>query len=169
MIRINIEVDTVGQARLALRELLGEELTISGEPAVVPAPKATRGRKPSASTEGNASAGSADATLSANGSGSEATGSAESVSNEGNAAAGAAETTATGAGASQPATGDMSALRDEVRTKGVKYGQPHNGGQGALKELITQFGSATGKFSGIPDEQLSALNIRLDELLVYAK
>lgn len=88
---------------------------------------------------------------------------------EGNAVAEtAAPATATVAAPSQPVA-DAATLRDEVRTKGVKYGMPHNGGQGALKELIAQFGSTTGKLSGVPDEQLAGLGARLDELLVDAK
>lgn len=144
MIRINIEVDTVGQARLALRELLGENLTEKTTEEEQVAPPKPRGRgKAATSTEGNAA------------------GTAENGSTE--------EPQAASPSTAPSATTSPSDLRDEVRTKGVKYGQPHNGGQGALKELITQFGSATGKFSGIPDEQLPALNARLDELLVDAK
>jgi hypothetical protein len=39
------------------------------------------------------------------------------------------------------------------------------GGAQALKELFIEMGSPAGKWSAIPDENLPALNARLDELL----
>lgn len=61
--------------------------------------------------------------------------------------------------------GDATPSREEIAKKAMAYGAPTKGGPNALKELFTQHGSANGKWSEVPNDQLPAINIRLDELL----
>lgn len=115
---------------------------IGGETSVEDKPAPRRGgRKPAAAAEPSAEGNSA-------------------ASTDSNAPA------STGAAASPTAsTAQTGNLLDEVRSKCVAFGQPTKGGNVALKELLTQHGSAQGNFSGVPAENLPALNARLDELL----
>jgi hypothetical protein len=53
--------------------------------------------------------------------------------------------------------------RDSVAKKCTAYGQ--KGGPAALKELFVEMGSESGRWSGVPDENLAALDARLDDLL----
>lgn len=72
-----------------------------------------------------------------------------------------------GASEEQSSAADSSGTvtRESVAAKCTQYGSPQKGGPAALKQLFTEFGSANGKWSEITDDQLPALNVRLDELL----
>lgn len=68
-------------------------------------------------------------------------------------------------GASSEATGasDAAVTRESVATKCTQYSS--KGGVAALKELFVEFGAENGKWSGVADDKLVALNARLDDLL----
>ena len=58
---------------------------------------------------------------------------------------------------------DPAELRKFVEPKCLAFST--KGGAQALKELFIEHGSAEGKWTKVPDENLPALNARLDELL----
>lgn len=68
-------------------------------------------------------------------------------------------------GAPSEATGatDADVTRESVATKCTQYSS--KGGVAALKELFVEFGAESGKWSGVTDDKLPALNARLDDLL----
>jgi hypothetical protein len=66
-----------------------------------------------------------------------------------------------GSASSPPSDGEIT--RATVEPKCMAFSQ--KGGAQALKELFIEMGSPAGKWSAIPDENLPALNARLDELL----
>ncbi|MFL6728083.1 MAG: hypothetical protein ACJ8FS_16450 [Sphingomicrobium sp.] len=74
------------------------------------------------------------------------------------------EPEAAGAAQADPAAvSGATPTRDEIATKCTLFSS--KGGTQALKELFIEAGSPEGKWSKVPDENLPALNARLDELL----
>lgn len=152
MIRISIEADTAHAAREQMRELLGmdRETATADEPVSEPAPKATRTRRAKAD-EGNA--------------GTEPAASADTSTASDSSPASSTETeNPSSAGDTKTADGGGNAItRATVEPKCMAFGQ--KGGMQALKELFIEMGAPSGKWSGVPDDKLPALNARLDELL----
>lgn len=169
MIRLEISGETAQEFGTQLAAVA--QLMAGNSGGVMPAPaveeKVTpRGRGKSAS------AGTAQSSVEAT-----PTGSGTTTGNTGPTATTAAspsEDKPSPTGAAAPASGAAKSdtctaapadeiTRDSVAKKCTAYGQ--KGGPAALKELFVEMGSESGRWSGVPDENLAALNARLDDLL----
>lgn len=65
--------------------------------------------------------------------------------------------------AAETGASNAAPTRESVATKCTQYSS--KGGVAALKELFVEFGAENGKWSGVADDKLVALNARLDDLL----
>jgi hypothetical protein len=148
VISIHIEADN---AHAAIKEVLALAAGLSMSTPVANSETPAEDKKPAtrkstkASAEGNAAA-----------SGTAASSGTADTQGTSSATSGAGQTATTAASPSE-------ITRATVEPKCMAYSQ--KGGAQALKELFIEMGSPAGKWSAIPDENLPALNARLDELL----
>lgn len=154
-----IRIEFTGEAREVLRDM--QAMVNGGEPIQrvslaekadepEPAPKATRSRKKAEPASGNSTgpAPSAD----------ESTGSDNSPTSQPES-----DAPSTAGATSGTQAGDATVTRESLAPKCTTFSS--KAGTVALQELFRKHGSATGKWSGVPDESLPALNVELDELL----
>jgi hypothetical protein len=140
---------SAGEVREEMRALLGmarePDAPEQADANLSEAKKPATRKSTKASAEGNAAA-----------SGTAASSGTADTQGTSSATSGAGQTATTAASPSE-------ITRATVEPKCMAYSQ--KGGAQALKELFIEMGSPAGKWSAIPDENLPALNARLDELL----